>query len=108
MYLYYGQFVGYLNEANAAGWSSTLRLNYGPVVARFIKLDSFTYRVSIPYAAITKFARCVHILQGCGGSAGGLCDNSNNAVVGARGMRVGIIGNVPSTTGANNAGWLSC
>jgi hypothetical protein len=106
--LYYGQFVGYLNEPNAAGWSSSLRLNYGPVVARYIKLDSFTYRVSTTHADVTNFARNVNILQGCGGSAGGLCDNSSNAVVGARGMRVGVIGNVPSTTGANNAGWLSC
>ena len=47
LYLYDGQFVGYLNENNVAGWSSTVRLNYGPVLARYIKLDSFTFRVRL-------------------------------------------------------------
>ena len=47
LYLYNGQFVGYLNENNVAGWNSTVKLNYGPVLARYIKLDSFTFRVRL-------------------------------------------------------------
>jgi hypothetical protein len=42
-----GQFVGFLNEPNIAGWSATLRQNYGPVVARYIKLDGFSFRVRV-------------------------------------------------------------
>ena len=47
LYLYDGQFVGYLNENNVAGWNNTVKLNYGPVLARYIKLDSFTFRVRL-------------------------------------------------------------
>ena len=45
LFLPNGQFVGYLNEPNIAGWSSALRQNYGPVLARYIKLDGFSFKV---------------------------------------------------------------
>jgi hypothetical protein len=87
-----GVFEGYLNEYDSSGWQ-----NYGPVAARYVKLHDFNFRVRFSPSCLAVmthyYCDIVWYLQGSSGP---------------RSMRVGIIANVPSQSGSNNAGCFQC